>query len=288
MGGEKRRRKGKDRGGVRWVQTEAGYGEKRGLRVEARTEEGRASPILVPAPSLPRALVSPRSGDATAGEVVVRGKGGWSRCTPLTHTPTQPRPHLPNAMRLNSHWTRLEAPHLRVTHPPLPVTSPVRQPARGARPPAGPLPSRTRPAPRETRRVAAGGEGPACVWLSVSATDAACRLSWVWHCAAQALCRIETLSLCHWLWHHVWLQPAGSPPELDAVARVLRHRSVQRGLSSRFRRAKPRPGCLPAAEPGGPPELSLALERSKEGLVPSSWPLPPGSPRDACFFGRKA
>lgn len=84
---------------------EAGYRERRGLRAEVRMETERAcSPIPVPAPSLPRGLVSPRLGYATTGEMAVLGGGGWSRCPPLTHTPTQPRAHshLPNAMRLNS------------------------------------------------------------------------------------------------------------------------------------------------------------------------------------------
>lgn len=84
---------------MRGVQTEAGYWERRGLRQDGRG--AGVSPIPVPAPSLPRGLVSPRPRDATAGEMVGGRRGVVPVSFPNT-PPTQPRPHLPNAMRLNS------------------------------------------------------------------------------------------------------------------------------------------------------------------------------------------
>lgn len=89
--GRRRREEGTEgvkgsRGGVHGVLTEAGYRERRGLLQDGRG--AGVSPVPVPAPSLPRALVSPRPRDAKAREVV----GGRRGMVPLSSPNTHPHP----------------------------------------------------------------------------------------------------------------------------------------------------------------------------------------------------
>lgn len=68
-------------------------------------EDGRGagvSPTLVPAWFGPPWFGQSLARRYHGGEGGGAERRGWSRCPPPNTPPTQPRPHLPNAMRLNS------------------------------------------------------------------------------------------------------------------------------------------------------------------------------------------
>lgn len=102
-GGEERRRRKGTRGGVHRVQREAEYRERRGLRGgQGRKRDGRLPLSQFRLPGSPKVWSVPGRAMPWWRRWWGGEEGGGPGVLPLTHTPTQAGPHLPNAMRLNS------------------------------------------------------------------------------------------------------------------------------------------------------------------------------------------